>query len=529
MKKTISIILALIMLFCAAPITAYADWPMANSLTATNAIDGVCRGTVELSWTPSSTPSDYNHQICITKSLDGTNFTKVATLTNKVSTTKTYTYNCMKEDLGKTVYFGVQYESNGSSTLYDSHRRSISVRVEAPDLGYDEEECYRLLMEGLANPAISKKTENYDGYNFVKGTKATWKCKLYTLTAKVTSVSGKKATFTFTFDSKIPLAYLGENAYSINVGTKTFYPGDTMKYTVDTSKSDGAFDTNKEGMQFMRIRVEREQVFDPIVYSNDSYFADIVANRRVYPENAIYFSRVYVEDLCALGYYVKPDASISKSSFSVTKDTINLGSIGYTTTIKYRVKGAKSWKEKNFKKNKAMKLTKLKANTVYEIHMLCKIAYTDPETGKTLYTVDQLADPFKLTTVITSKPKVTSIKISKAKFGKQTINGYWESDGDWHPTETFNKATYTITVKVKSVPKNAKGLRMKTGGAVYYAKGNKKTYTFKVSYRDKKAVKGKKISTSFSWSSNSVGSSPLGIGPGKSASYKIKNGTYKVK
>ena len=529
MKKSLSILLALIMVLCAFPITAYADWPMADSLTATNAVDGVCRGTVELSWTPSSTPSDYNHQICITKSLDGTNFTKVATLTNKVSTTKTYTYTCMNEDIGKTVHFGVQYETNGSSTLNASRRRSISVIIQKPDLGYDEEACYRQLMDGLSDPSFSKKVENYDGTKFVKGTKATWKCKLYTLTAKVTSVSGKKATFTFDFESKIPLAYLGENAYSINVGTKTFYPGDTMKYTVDTSKSDGVFDTNKEGMQFMRIRVEREQVFDPIVYSSDSYFADIVKNRRVYPESANYFSRVYVEDLYALGYMLKPSSGLNKSSFSVTKDTINLGTIGYKTVIKYRVKGAKSWKEKSFKMNKAMKLTSLKANTVYEIHPYCKISYTDPETGKSDTSKIELDETFKLTTVINSKPKVTSIKISKAKFGKETINGYWESDGDWHPTETFNKATYTITVKVKNIPKNAKGLRMKTGGAVYYAKGNKNTYTFKVSYRDKKKVKGKKISTSFSWSSNSVGSSPLGVGPGKSASYKIKNGTYKVK
>lgn len=529
MKKSLSIILVLIMMICTFPMTAYADWPMADSLTATNAVDGVCHGTVELSWNPSSTPSDYTHQIVITKSFDGTNYSKVATLTNKVSTTKTYSYTCTNDDFGRTVYFGVQYETNGSSSINASRRRAISVIVQKPDLGYDEEECYNLLMQGLADPTFTKKVENYDGYNFVKGTKATWSCKLYTLTAKVTSVSGKKATFTFSFTSKIPLAYLGENAYSINVGSKTFYPGDTMKYTVDTSKSDGAFDTNKEGMQFMRIRVEREQLFDPIVYSGDStYYANIVKNRRVYPENSNYFSRVYVEDLYALGYYLKPGIALSKSSFKVTKDSITLGTIGYSTTVEYRVKGAKKWSKKSFAKNKAMKLTGLKANTVYEIHPLCKISYTDPETGKSATTVDQLADPFKLTTVINSKPKVTSVKISNYKNGKKkTIPGYWESDGDWHPTETFNTATYTMTVKVKSAPKNAKGLVLKVGGSTYYAKGNKKTYTFKLYYQDKKKIKGKKMKANFYWSSNSVGSSPLGLSPSKSSSYKIKNGTYK--
>lgn len=139
-----------------------------------------------------------------------------------------------------------------------------------------------------------------------------------------------------------------------------------------------------------------------------------------------------------------------------------------------------------------------------------------------------VSNAFTLTTSIASAPQVTSIKISGVKYGKQTINGYWQSNGIWHPTETFNTASYTITVTVKNVPKNAKGLRMKTGGAVYYTKGNKKTYTFKLYYQDKKTIKGKKMKANFYWSSNSVGSSPLGISPAKKVAYKIKAATYKA-
>ena len=177
-----------------------------------------------------------------------------------------------------------------------------------------------------------------------------------------------------------------------------------------------------------------------------------------------------------------------------------------------------------------MTLTGLKAETTYDIHVLCKVYFTDPETNEKKYTVDQVTGIFNLTTLIKSKPAVTSIKVSKFKNGKKkTISGYWESDGDWHPTETFNTATYTVTVKVKSVPKKAKGLVLKVGGSTYYAKGNKKSYTFKLYYQDTKKISGKKMKASLSWSSNNIGKSYLGLSPAKSASYKIKNGTYKVK
>ena len=70
---------------------------------------------------------------------------------------------------------------------------------------------------------------------------------------------------------------------------------------------------------------------------------------------------------------------------------------------------------------------------------------------------------------------------------------------------------------------------MKVGSSVYYAKGNKKTYTFKLTYRDRKKIKGKKFTANFSWASNTVSNAPVGIGPAKKVSYNIKAGTKKVK
>ena len=530
MKKTLSLILALIMLLSVAPITAYADWPMANSLTATNAIDGVCHGTVELSWTPSSTPSDYNHQLCITKSYDGTNFTSIATFTNKVSTTKTYTYTCSKDDYGKTIYFGVQYEMNGSSTLNASHRTAISVLVEAPALGYDKDECDELMLQGLADRRYTKTTEKYDGKKFVVGTKAVWDCKLYTLTAKATKVNGTKVTFNITFKSKIAEGYIGEKGYSINIGSKTYYPEDTINYTVDTSKSDKLATSAICGPQFFTIRVERTQIIDPIIYSSNPYFAGIVSSNEVYPSNSNYISRVYLSDTYALSYNVNPTYKLSPNSYAITKNSITLGTYGFSSIVKYKVSGAKSWTQKSFAKNKKITLSGLKANTVYEIQVYCKVSYKDPETNKSGSYTGTVASTFKLTTSNTAKPNVTSVKISNFKNGKKkTINGYWESDGDWHPKETFNTATYTMTVKVKSAPKTAKGLVLKVGGSTYYATGNKKSYTFKLSYQDKKKIQGKKMKANYYWSNNTISKNPLGLSPGKAVNYKIKNGTTKVK
>ena len=406
-----------------------------------------------------------------------------------------------------------------------------------------------VLLQGLADKEYTKTVDNYDGYHFVRGTKAVWDCKLYTLTATVTKVEKSIATFNVTFNSKIPYKYLQSDgwhdyyvkAYSnTQVSSYSFRPSEqsSMTFTVDTSEADQLSSSATSGMQFVEFVVEKNErypdLLDGTVYSSNPYekpiedFAKSSDRRSVYPGNGA-FNEYDICDTWALGYYISPDYAIFKTNYQVTKNSIRLGIHGFDGILKYRVKGASKWQEKAFPPNSNMIIKGLKAGTTYQLWPLCKIYYTDPETGDKMYTLDQVASPFCLTTALTQKPKVTSVKISKVKYGKQTINGYWESDGDWHPTETFNTAKYTITVKVKNVPKKAAGLRMTTGGATYYAKGNKNTYTYTVTYRDKKKVKGKKITTNFAYSSNTNLNSALGIGPAKKATYKIKNGTYKVK
>ena len=529
MKKTLSILLALLMLVCAFPMTVYAATPTATNLKVTNAVAGKVTGsTVSFSWDRTGDNPSYSYEVDITKSYDGTNYNEAARKTSNVGT-NTYTYNCVEADYNKTVYFGVQYEYSGSSSLHNSDKRATTSVYIEKKAGIDTEQCKELMLQGLADPTFRKTTDNYKDNKFVVGTKAIWDCKLYTLTAKATKVSGKKVTFNIKFSSKLPDEYIGEKGYSINIGTKTYYPEDTINYTVDTSKSDGLATSGMYGKQYFKIRIDRTQVIDPIIYSSNKYFVDIVKNREVYPENSNYISRVYLSDTYTLAYKLKPDFTIAKSNYKVTKSSISLGTYSFPSVVKYRKKGSSSWKSKTISKDSKMNISGLSSGTTYEIKPYYKSSSTDPETGKKSTSTDLIGNTITLTTTINKKPQLTSLKVSNIKYGTQTINGYWESDGDWHPTETFNTANYTITVKVKNVPSKAKGLRMKVGSSTYYAKGNKKTYTFKLTYRDKSKVKGKKFTANFAWASNTVSSAPVGIGPSKNVSYNIKAGTKKVK
>ena len=410
----------------------------------------------------------------------------------------------------------------------------VTVYASDDDQIYYQEELFR----GLADPSFTKETTNYDGYHFKVGTKSTWECVLYTLSAEVTAVKGKKATFRVIFNNHIAPSYPGGSDYEIqlyaNSEWDSFYTGSNqsyaVNYTVDTAKADG-LSTSGSGMEFFRIKVKRSDKNKYTIPTSNKYFEGIKNNREVEYGGGGAIIGVTLEDTYTLGYYPGHDFVIYKYNYKVTKSAITLGTYGFASVVQYRAKGASKWKEKSFAANKKMSFSKLKAGTVYQFHVLCKLYFTDPETpDKKQYILDEVTGIFNLTTSISRKPKVTSVKISKFKNGKKkTIPGYWESDGDWHPTETFNTATYTVTVKVKSAPKNVKGMRLKLGNAVYYSKGRKKSYTFKVKYQDKKKIKGKKIKSFFAWSSNSVGSSPLGLSPSKTVTYRIRNGTTKVK
>lgn len=401
-----------------------------------------------------------------------------------------------------------------------------------------------LYLQGLADSKVTKTTENYDGYHFVKGTKATWDCKLYTLTATVTSLSNNIATFDVRFDSKIPASYCtldGWYGYYIhlasNLDSADYFPSDNgnMKLRVNVAKNDVFSESAAAGgTQFIKFKVEKtaKEDFFPI-YSSNKYYSEIVKNRDVYPENAGYFSEAKIYDEYVLGYYVKPTFKLATNSFSASKNAFYLGIYAFNGIVKYRVAGTSAWKQKAIVKNQKLYLTGLKANTSYVIQVLCKLPYKDIETGQSKYDLDIVGSQFTLTTALTSKPLLKQVKVYGVKYGKYTRKGYWETRSTggyvWHPAETFYTASYKVRVSLRNVPARAKGLYLKAGGYSAYQAGRKGTYTFSMTYQAKKPVKGKKLACNLYYSSNTINKSAVGFSPARGITYKIQNSTVNYK
>ena len=432
--KLLSLILAIVMLIGIVPVGANAANPVANNLTVTNAVGGECGATVVLSWQKSVDTISTGMEIHITKSYDGVTYKSVGSIVGtKVSTTTSYTYTTQFEDTGKTVYFGVAYGWSETSTFT---RSTVSVKIKSGAVADPSQEAQNLaqaktrLLEALADTSYRKSTENYTGMKFVAGTKAVWECSLYTLTATVTKVSGTIATFSIRLDTKLSGKYIKNTGYDVTAISN--YPdgfcsqsgtaGETFTISVNTAKTDPLdYSAAAGGMQFLKISVKKTFKEDWFpVYSTDPNFAGVVANRAVYPENAGYFTEVDVEDIYALGYYVSPSYKLNTNSFNVSQTAITLGIYGFDATVQYKVKGAKKWTQKNFAKNKKITLSGLKANTVYEIQLLCKIPYTDPESGVKKYAVDIVGGKtFTLTTAINAKVQLSSVQISKVNTAKR--------------------------------------------------------------------------------------------------------------
>ena len=398
-----------------------------------------------------------------------------------------------------------------------------------------------LYLQGLADSKVDKKVEKYDGYHFVVGTKATWDCKLYTLTATVVSLSKNIATFNIKFTSKIPEPYCtldGWYGYYIhvasNLDSSDYFPSDSdsgkIKLRVNVAKND-IFDESAAagGMQFIKIRVKktaREDWWFPLA-GDTPYRDEIVKNRKTDG------SGVYIEDNFALGYYVKPTYKWNLNTISVSSKAISLGTYAFNGIVYYKGSSDRAAKQKAVVKNKKIVLSGLKPGTPYSIKLVCKVPFTDPETKQSKYTMDVVGKVISVTTSLTSKPLLKQVKVYGVKYGKYTRKGYWETRSTggyvWHPAETFYTASYKVRVTLRNVPARAKGLYLKAGGYSAYQAGRKGTYTFSMTYQAKKPVKGKKLACNLYYSSNTIAKRAVGIGPARGLTYRLQNSTTNYK
>lgn len=207
---------------------------------------------------------------------------------------------------------------------------------------------------------------------------------------------------------------------------------------------------------------------------------------------------------------------------SADKSSITLGTVDAVTAggnvqenginVQYRVKGAKSWSKKSFKAGKTIKLTGLKANTIYEWKLQHYMKSKRHDDGST----DTITQDWNSTTTrtgVSSKPAVKSVKCSGIKYTKHQTNGQWVH-GTWYPAKTWYTTDYTIKVTFKSIPKGVVGIM--TDGNIK-CKLSGKTITVKQSFTGK--VKGKKGYVNLQTYTNKSG---IGLSPKLKYTYTIK-------
>jgi len=183
--------------------------------------------------------------------------------------------------------------------------------------------------------------------------------------------------------------------------------------------------------------------------------------------------------------YKKP--GIKKSWFESEKNYFAMTATGFSTgtydeiRIDYR-KGAKGkWSEGwgPFKPNSPAKVAKLSANTTYYVRAYYRkiVSYK----GKNYAFVGPVSDPVAIKTGPSKKPAVKSVKISKAKAKKVWVKPYYEGIVLVHKGYYAWETTYKVTVSFRKKPGVA-GIQLYAGGVTLpkYLRGNKKTYTTKI-------------------------------------------------
>lgn len=221
---------------------------------------------------------------------------------------------------------------------------------------------------------------------------------------------------------------------------------------------------------------------------------------------------------------------LTANSAASTKDSISFGKMDTITNnvtehgmvIQYRKKGDSSWSKKTFLSGSTMKISGLKANTVYEWNAQMYLKSIRHDNGEETTMWSPATNTFTVRTADKNKPAVKSYKISGIKYQKHQIDAHWESTGSgfkWVKTKTWYTTEYTMKITFKSVPKGVCGYWLNKGtyAGTSLVKVKGKTITVKCSTNGKS--KGKKTSIYLESCTNTNGT---GRGPALKYTYTIK-------
>ena len=183
---------------------------------------------------------------------------------------------------------------------------------------------------------------------------------------------------------------------------------------------------------------------------------------------------------------------IKQSWFESEKNYFTMTATGFSTgtydeiRIDYKKGANGKWSEGwgPFKPNSAGKVDKLSANTTYYVRAYYRkvVSYN----GKNYAFTGPKSAAVAIKTGPSKKPAIKSIKISKAKAKKVWVKPYYEGIVLVHKGYYVWETTYKVTINFKKKPGVA-GIQLYAGGVTLpkYLKGNKKTYSTKITVTGK--------------------------------------------
>ena len=345
------------------------------------------------------------------------------------------------------------------------------------------------LKAGLDNFTVKETGTDYDKVHIKAGSAVTFDTPLYALTVKITAINNQgQATVQTSMKQKI-----GDGMFEATYMAVSY-----------RDREEGDFVSAKNGVATNTVELSR--IGDGVCYLRFTVRARIGYQFNSQPDFRQYSDQIqYFEQYHTYYFQNVPNIELSGKSLKATTNAITVGtayqsySNGVTasgTILYFKAKSAKKWSSKTFAGGKAMTIKKLKAGTVYQFKALIYVKSLSPESDKPITAKGAVSKVLNVRTGFAAAPEIESVKISGAKTKQVHVNGYWESDGDWHPAYDYTVTNYKLTITLKDAPKGMQGIKVTgahSSGLPLWAKGTGKTFTLNASASGNKIGKSVKI------------------------------------
>ena len=469
-KRTsaIALLLAVLLLFSVAAPAAAADIPTPTGFSAKyttyNGEPCIFCSWDRLDYTKWNSYSGYS----IVYSTDQNNWSvaEISTDIYKIQTYITSFYEGGKPKKGTTYYLAMMYfGADGESVSNPSQVVSVKfgntqtstqpttkpatqpTTKPAKDTALEKE--WNQLKKNIDKAPVMK-SKNYD-CALKKGTIITYTTPLY------------KVTFTVTKIAKDAYGYLDQGSFKITLETN-------YGFKLATDATGAKFSKDKKTVTFTDYIYE--DIYDTINFSvKDNGFIKYVTNRykgKVSDFNSFQSHLNKMKDIPFEIEFIGTKGlvtNISKSNITSTYNSITITSSFGTFILYYRKSGDKKWQKINCNLSpmtgESKTIKKLAPNTVYELRtQASKELQTDDHEYRTFK--GPISKTIKIRTGAKEKPVITSVKVTNVKKTIVHHKGHWVHNtakpDEWKKAYDEKVTTFTVTIKIKALPKNAVGV-----------------------------------------------------------------------